>query len=132
MRSDAMWIGTVRIRAIGHCASMGSAMALGLVHRLGVLRLFFRTLFRSQQAHHVATCLDGRHPQSDLQILTLSQFGFNRGEIGLLIIGQGFQLTLRDLDIGFGFDPCFVKVELDVFQFGDLISRETEILFVIE
>ena len=111
---------------------MGSAIPFVLLHHLAVLGLFLRTLFRSQQAHHIATCLDGRHPQPDLQIFTLFQLGFDHGEIGLLIIGQCFQLAFRDLDIGFGLDTRLVKIELDIFQFGDLIGGEPDIFFVFQ
>lgn len=124
--------GTMGIRTVGHHASMRNAMALGLAHHLGVLGLFLRSLFRSQQAHHVATGLDGCHPQPDLQIFALSQLGFDRGEIGLVIVGQRLQFTFRNLDVGFGLDPCFVKIELDVLQFSNLIRREPNILVVLE
>ena len=94
-----------------------------------VLGIFFRTLFRGQQAHDIPACFDGSHPQPDLQIFTLFQLGFDRGEIRLSFSVSALQFALRNLDIGFSLDTGFSEIELNIFQLGDLVGCGVPISF---
>jgi hypothetical protein len=60
---------------------------LMLLHRFFMFTFFLGALFRGQQRVHIFACLNGRHPQTNLQLPALFQLGFDRSEVCLFILG---------------------------------------------
>ena len=95
-----MWV------LLAFALALAFAHVLMLLHHLLVLGLFLGSLFRRQQGQGIPLRLDDGHPEGQLLIHALFNLGFDRGQIGFLVLDEGFMFPFRYQNVGFRLNPC--------------------------
>src|SRR6185295_5587725 len=101
--------------------------------RLFMGSLSFRALFGCQHRECLVPGLEPRHPQCHSQYFALFHFGFDFGQVGLLLpLHQRLHFPFVHMDLRFESDPCTIEVEFNGFQLFYLFLRQPELLLVFQ